>query len=548
MTSETQINYFGKIYEIYQSPKYNETKPKPPFHDDKKMMEIILYQLENHIEVFIETGSYMGKTIYFVGKNFPNIKCYSCEVNKNFYAIAHEQISDLPNVNLALKPSPHALYDIAKYENELFNKTCLFWLDAHWGSTPLYDEISYITEKFNKYCIIIDDFTVPNDKGFHTDGFNFDLIKPYIKNMDNVHIYMPSYASSDDCCSNNPVGYIILTNIDMELQDINIMNYLHCIHKPPKKVPVFFCCSWDTDTTKFLTEKYNPLTPHSNGIWKGIKSVNNINDAEWTVIIDDIHPEQRDMILKFNKDRIICIPREPARSNPGYLQHSFKYKLTYDNFFHSWSSIMCIKKTYDELLTFNKYPEITIKSKLCSTVTSGLVFNTGIYKERVEFIKKLSKETNKFSDKIDIFGYNWTQDELGNMYKGTLDGFNTGTANKLDNLITGSTKWDGIVNYKYSIAIENSVKDNYFSEKFTDCILAWTIPIYYGCPNINKYFPKECYYTIDINSPTVFDDIETILNTPITEMQINALKKARNVILNEHNVWDQVNTIISNDS
>ena len=39
------------------------------------------------IEVFIETGSFMGKTIYFVGKNFKK-KCYSCEVNKDSYDIA----------------------------------------------------------------------------------------------------------------------------------------------------------------------------------------------------------------------------------------------------------------------------------------------------------------------------------------------------------------------------------------------------------------------------------------------------------------------------
>lgn len=547
MISDKQTNYFGKTYEIYQSPKYNDAKPKPPFHDDKKMMEIILHQLEHNIDVFIETGSYMGKTIYFVGKNFPNIKCYSCEVNKNFYSIAQEQINNLPNVSLVLKPSPKALYDIIKYDNQLFNKKCLFWLDAHWGSNPIYEEIAYITTNFKNFCIIIDDFTVPDDKGFHSDGYNFDLIKPHIKNIKNIHIYYPNYPSTDNCCKNNPVGYIILTNMNLELTDINITNYLKCVHNSPQKTPVFYCCSWDTNIEKFLTEKYNPLTPQSNGIWKNIKSVNNIKDAEWLVIIDDIHKKQLDMILNFDKNKIICIPREPARTSPDYMKYPFKYKLTYNNFFHSWSSIMCIKKTYDDLLKFNIYPSY-LKSKLCSTVTSGLIFDTGIYKERVEFIRKLARQSHLLGNKIEIFGYNWTKDELGDMYKGTLDGFNTGTVDKLDNFIKGKTKWDGTVNYKYSIAIENCVKPNYFSEKFTDCILAWTIPIYYGCPNIDKYFPKGCYYLIDINSPTVFDDINKILNQPITEKHINAMRKARNIILNKYNVWNQIGKIIEKDN
>lgn len=124
------VKYGEQEYQIYQSSKYNDSVPKPPFHDDKKMMKIILNLLHNNVEVFVETGSFMGKTIFFVGKNFPNIKCYSCELNKSYYEIAHEQVKDLTNVNLMFKPSPYALYDISKSEENLFNKTlnynCLY--------------------------------------------------------------------------------------------------------------------------------------------------------------------------------------------------------------------------------------------------------------------------------------------------------------------------------------------------------------------------------------------------------------------------------------
>ncbi len=41
---------------------------------------------------------------------------------------------------------------------------------------------------------------------------------------------------------------------------------------------------------------------------------------------------------------------------------------------------------------------------------------------------------------------------------------------------------------QFSIAIENSVQENYFSEKILDCFMALSVPIYIGCPNIANYF------------------------------------------------------------
>ncbi len=46
--------------------------------------------------------------------------------------------------------------------------------------------------------------------------------------------------------------------------------------------------------------------------------------------------------------------------------------------------------------------------------------------------------------------------------------------------------------YKFSIAIENSQAPAYISEKFTNCLITGTVPIYLGCPNIENFFGKEC--------------------------------------------------------
>ena len=216
-----EIIYNNKSFIIYQSDKYNEGKAKPPFHNDKKMIRVVL-EILNNSDIFIETGSFMGKTIFFVGKNFPTLNCYSCEINKNSYNIAYEEVKTLSNVKLDLSPSPTALYNIQlKYDKDIFSKKVCFWLDAHWKTDPLYDEIKYITTNFKQFVIFIDDFTIPWDNGFWTDGYNIEKIKPFIINKEQLKFYMPNYPSTDECCKENACGYIVITNIN-----INTFNYL----------------------------------------------------------------------------------------------------------------------------------------------------------------------------------------------------------------------------------------------------------------------------------------------------------------------------------
>ena len=45
--------------------------------------------------------------------------------------------------------------------------------------------------------------------------------------------------------------------------------------------------------------------------------------------------------------------------------------------------------------------------------------------------------------------------------------------------------------YAFSIAMENAREDYYFTEKLIDCILMGTIPIYWGCPSIGKFFDQR---------------------------------------------------------
>jgi len=63
----------------------------------------------------------------------------------------------------------------------------------------------------------------------------------------------------------------------------------------------------------------------------------------------------------------------------------------------------------------------------------------------------------------------------------------------------------------FHITIENSSSKYYFTEKITDCFLAKTIPIYWGCKNIGDYFDTRGFYVANN-----LDEIIQIANS-ITE-------------------------------
>lgn len=52
-------------------------------------------------------------------------------------------------------------------------------------------------------------------------------------------------------------------------------------------------------------------------------------------------------------------------------------------------------------------------------------------------------------------------------------------------------KADAIDPYKYHLAIENHSCDHHWTEKLADAFLGFSLPIYFGCTNLDHYFPKE---------------------------------------------------------
>ena len=96
-------------------------------------------------------------------------------------------------------------------------------------------------------------------------------------------------------------------------------------------------------------------------------------------------------------------------------------------------------------------------------------------------------------------------------------------------------KFDGLFPYRYSIAIENASLPFYFTEKINDCFLAWTVPIYYGCTNIGRFFPELSFIQINIHDrDSAITQIKKIMEEDDWESRLEAVREARELVLNKY--------------
>jgi hypothetical protein len=72
--------------------------------------------------------------------------------------------------------------------------------------------------------------------------------------------------------------------------------------------------------------------------------------------------------------------------------------------------------------------------------------------------------------------------------------------------------------YCFSVAMENNIADNYYTEKIIDCFITGNIPIYRGCNNIGDFFDKRGIITFN-----KIDELEDILNNISFSMYMDML-------------------------
>ena len=307
---------------------------------------------------------------------------------------------------------------------------------------------------------------------------------------------------------------------------------------------IYFICPWEDSNS--LLNKLKKNTPKNEGIWKNLRGVDSINDCDYIVILDDLHVVFLNMGLNNfmkivdNINKIIYFQRENTsilnmckkswfRSDLlPLLKHNYSYE---DDFFYTFTTAHFLNKTYDELKVM-EYPK---KTKKVSCVVSNKNLGSS-YANRINFIKKYSEI---YPNSIDIYGRGWSNNDFESNYKGELGSYHQ-TANKL------TSKLDGLIPYEYSICLENYPDEKVTSEKITDSLLSWCMPIYSGSKYTNKYYPNKSFYLIDIKNEDVYSTVNNISKQSITQENIEAMRKARNLILDKYNIWQQIYEIIDN--
>lgn len=185
----------------------------------------------------------------------------------------------------------------------------------------------------------------------------------------------------------------------------------------------------------------------------------------------------------------------------------------------SWSPNSCggpnnlnlIKHPVSKLnIQTNKLKKFSKRNLLLAISSNKGSFKKGsLDKKKFKYYKLFYENLNK---KFDLYGFGWNQSFFSwfsKLIRGTKSRYFLGKLPFYKGVI--SNKFNVLVNYKFDLVFENSEVESFISEKIFDSIMAATIPIYYGAPDIKKYVPSKCF--IDLRDfQNIKDLVEYIIN------------------------------------
>lgn len=274
-------------------------------------------------------------------------------------------------------------------------------------------------------------------------------------------------------------------------------------------------------------------SPGGSSRWGNVVSVDDIREADYLLISDGPPPPQTMKHFNFPPERIIYLKGEPTEFH--FAQHyydnvhpaSHVYK---DGSCGKYGTIWSIKKSYDFLKSMVDFPE---KTKNLSAVVSNLGDGTqgpGIqilegHQLRWNFLVRF---LNKYSNQVDWYGKRIEKYITVPCNKGRLQ-----------------DKWDGIKDYRYTFGFENSSEKGYFTEKISDAVLAGCMVFYWGCPDLEDYFPKDSFIRLDITKEDAPDKVIEMIHTDFRERHLNELKKAKELILDKYGLWPTICRIVN---
>jgi len=254
-------------------------------------------------------------------------------------------------------------------------------------------------------------------------------------------------------------------------------------------------------------------TPGQNGEWDGIRFVlDPVSTCDYLVVLNNrMHTDTR---ARCPKDHVWALMQEPYE--PGFtdwlIERHDQFAKVYTHhpptadtkYVRSQPALPWhVNKTFDEL-TAIPVPEKTGK---LSGIVGDAMDLPGHFRRRM-FLERLLQDRG-----IDLELY-------GKAIRYIED------------------KWDGLAPYKYSLAIENAVSPDLWTEKLADCFLSWSVPFYFGCPNILEYFPEDAMVIIDIHKPEEsLARMKRVMAFGYWEKHLSALDEACRRVLYEYQLF-----------
>jgi len=283
-------------------------------------------------------------------------------------------------------------------------------------------------------------------------------------------------------------------------------------------------------------------SPGMNGIWGDCKFLinTNVEKCDWWFVLHGSGLNNTEESFCDPK-HIVYVSMEPTEtmstvsskfidqfSSLVICDREIRHpNITYMNWLTWWVGIVVSKDkdtsffsknhnlNYDDFINMKPIP----KENKLSIIMSNKNLGIG-HQKRLNFIDRLINSS--ISKYIDVYG---------DGYKKIPD------------------KWNAISQYKYHLVIENSNIKDYWSEKLADSFLGFAIPVYCGCPNILDYFSEKSLLVINIDN---FDQsilaIKKAIEENLYDEKIDAIKIARNQVLNEYNIFNLMSKMANTKS
>lgn len=271
--------------------------------------------------------------------------------------------------------------------------------------------------------------------------------------------------------------------------------------------------------TQWGLPTYKTYSEDNDGNWKELHSVDYINLADYLIVYNTPN-----MILNFPPEKTFCFTGEPDEFY--FTSHMWDFMPKgvhiYPRPINHWHSFI----PYQEF----KQMEFPKKIKDLSWVTTsqgdentpkGIQITEG-QRLRMQFLKRFLQ---KYPNEMYLYGRN-----LNNYF--VMQNFSHCGGELTD-------AWDGVKRYRYSIAFETSWQEGYFC-KLYDPILAGCMPIYWGCPNLDQYLPKNSFIRVDLRKDldSVCDEVVEIVKSDFREQHLDELKAAKELLLDKYNMWE----------